>query len=63
MQRGNIMTMKEFLTHCTACGGNWTAMMLSGIKKLFPEYWNSLPDDTEFDFSTVMKMLDDLGVK
>ena len=41
------MTMKEFLNNCTACGGNWVAMLLSGIKRVFPEYYNSVVAEVE----------------
>ena len=34
------MPMKEFMNNCTACGGNWVAMLLSGIKRVFPEHYN-----------------------
>ena len=36
------MTMKEFVNNCTACGGNWVAMLLSGIKRVFPEHYESV---------------------
>ena len=39
------MTMKDFLDHCTTYGGNWGAMLLSGIKKLYPTVWDAIPDD------------------
>jgi hypothetical protein len=39
------MSMNEFLSHCTACGGNWSGMLLSGIKALCPEVWDAIPDD------------------
>ena len=39
------MTMKDFLNHCTACGGNWGGMLLTGIKALWPEVWDAIPDD------------------
>lgn len=39
------MTSKEFLSHCTACGGNWGGMMLTGIKELRPAVWDAIPDD------------------
>jgi hypothetical protein len=44
------MSVKEFMTYCTACGGNWTAMLLSGIRvlaKTSPEWqavYDSLPE-------------------
>ena len=31
------MPMKEFLTYCTCCGGNWGGMLLTGIKALSKE--------------------------
>lgn len=56
------MEMKEFLKHCTACGGNWTSMLLSGIKEVFPEYWKAMPDVT-YTFEDVIKHLEFLGIK
>lgn len=37
------MTFDEFLTHCTPCGGNWGGMLLTGIKKLYPEVADAIP--------------------
>lgn len=39
------MTINDFLTHCTACGGNWGGMLLTGIHELWPEVWEAIPDD------------------
>lgn len=39
------MTMDEFLKHCTACGGNWGGMLLTGLKELYPEVYNTIPDE------------------
>lgn len=39
------MTSKEFINHCTACGGNWGGMLLSGLHKLVPEVWDAIPND------------------
>ena len=36
---------KQFLEHCTACGGNWGGMFLTGIRELFPNVYNVIPDD------------------
>jgi hypothetical protein len=36
---------KKFLDNCTCCGGDWGAMLLSGIKKLYPNVWEAIPDD------------------
>lgn len=38
------MTFKEFLSHCTACGGNWTAMIMTGIKEVAPDLHEKMPD-------------------
>ena len=38
------MSFDEFLDHCTAHGGNWEGMLLSGLKKLRPKVWNAIPD-------------------
>ena len=35
---------KEFLNHCVCCGGDWGAMFLSGIKKLYPCVYKAIPD-------------------
>ena len=44
-QHTTPMTMPEFLDHCTACGGNWGAMLLTGIKTLYPAVYDAIPDD------------------
>ena len=31
------MTMRVFLDHCTACGGDWVSMLLSGVKECYPD--------------------------
>lgn len=36
---------KQFLDHCTACGGNWGGMLLTGIHALYPTVWEAIPDD------------------
>ena len=35
----------DFLNHCVACGGNWGAMFLYGIKSLFPSVYEAIPFD------------------
>lgn len=39
------MTMKEFLSHCCAMGGNWCGMLLTGIKELYPAVYDAIPDN------------------
>ena len=36
---------KAFLDECTACGGNWGGMILSGIKEIYPTVYELIPDD------------------
>ena len=55
------MTFTEFLNKCTACGGNWTAMLLTGIKACFPEYYATMPDKP-YDFYEVCEIVKQLGV-
>lgn len=38
-------SFKAFLPYCTACGGNWGGMLLSGIKKLYPKVFIAIPDN------------------
>lgn len=39
------MTMDQFLNHCTACGGNWGGMLLTGLQKLYPEVYDAIPNE------------------
>lgn len=46
------MSFEEFLNNCTACGGNWGAMLLTGIKKVFPEHYDEVSEHyNNMDFS------------
>ena len=35
----------EFFRHCTACGGNWGGMLLSGVDKLYHDVWEAIPNE------------------
>jgi hypothetical protein len=39
------MTVDDFLGYCYACGGNWGAMLLSGIKELWSQVWDAIPEN------------------
>lgn len=55
---------KDFLNHCTACGGNWGGMFLSGIRALYPEVWEAIPEDMGiFAWSCICSVLVLLGVR
>jgi hypothetical protein len=55
------MTGDEFLSHCTACGGNWGGMLLTGIKELYPEVWevisNSMGKNAFFVICAILDLL------
>lgn len=35
--------LSDFLSECTACGGDWNAMFLSGIKSVYPKVYEAIP--------------------
>ena len=46
------MSMAEFMNHCTACSGNWGAMLLTGIEQVFPEEYEEVKEHyNSMDFS------------
>lgn len=58
------MTMNDFLKHCTACGGNWGGMLLTGINELYPEVYNAIPDEMgHFAWSCICTTLRLLGIE
>ena len=38
-------TFSNFLSNCSACGGNWGGMLLTGIRKVFPTVYEVIPND------------------
>ena len=49
---------KHFLTYCTACGGNWGGMILTGINELYPSVYEAIPDNMGiFAFSCLCSVL------
>ena len=58
------MTNDEFLTHCITCGGDWGAMLLSGVKALYPEVYAAIPDNMGcFAFRCICEVLELLQVE
>ena len=58
------MTRREFMNHCTACGGDWNSMLLSGIKELYPEVYDAIPDDMGYlAFRCICETLELLNIK
>lgn len=63
-QNTTPMTMNNFLDHCTACGGDWGAMLLSGIKTLYPEVYDAIPDHMgHFAWRCLCEILELLQIK
>lgn len=56
------MKRSEFLENCTACGGNWTAMLMSGIKKCFPDEYAKM-ENRDWTFDEIYKLTQELGVE
>lgn len=63
-QHTTPMTTSDFLSnHCTACGGDWGAMLLTGIKSLYPEVYNAIPDDMgHFAWRCICGVVELLGI-
>lgn len=58
------MTMDDFLLHCIACGGDWGAMLLSGVKTLYPQVYDAIPDDMgHFAWRCICETLELLQIK
>lgn len=50
MSNGIFMSTDDFVRECTACGGNWATMLLTGIAKVFPR-----------DYSAVLAKVEEIG--
>lgn len=46
----------ELIGKATACGGNWTRMLITGIKACAPELYDALPD-VSYDFVTIAQLV------
>ena len=63
-QHTTTMSMEDFLTHCTQCGGDWGGMLLSGIQALYPEVYHAIPDDMGiFAWRCICDTITLLGIK
>lgn len=56
------LTWDKFLNYCKACGGNWSNMILSGIKAVFPIVYDLMPD-REYSFVELIELIEMCGVK
>lgn len=55
------LTKDEFMGECIACGGNWTAMLMSGIKNTNPELYEAIPN-VKYDFFTISQLVNILCI-
>lgn len=55
------ITWGDFLNKCTACGGNWSAMLMSGIREVYPDYYKAMPERA-YDFGELFDICAALGV-
>lgn len=42
-------TTKMFMESCTACGGDWGAMLYSGLRELYPHVYRIIPETPTTD--------------
>lgn len=57
-------SFEKFLTHCTHCGGNWGGLLLSGIRELYPEIYEAIPEKMGRNaFADLIHLLRLLGVE
>lgn len=47
----------DFMKHCTACGGNWTGMLWSGIREVFPEFYTTFPEHVKVSFPWLAEVI------
>ena len=58
------MTMDDFLSHCTTCGGDWGAMLLTGIRTLYPDVYDAIPNEMgHFAWRCICETLELLQIK
>ena len=56
------MDAKEFFENAMACGGNWSNMLLSGIKVNYPKIYDVMPD-REYSFDELISLIHFCGVQ
>ena len=39
------ITFSEFMGACSGCNGDWVEIVISGIGKLYPEVYSTLPEN------------------
>lgn len=59
------MDLDEYIhNECIACGGDWGAMLLSGIKRLRKNVWDAIPNHMgAYAFICIIETLSLLGIE
>lgn len=57
------ISLDDFLSKCSACGGNWVAMLFSGMKRVYPEVYEVIPENETFNFFELTELLEYCGVE
>lgn len=56
-------SFEAFLSHCTACGGDWGGMILTGVKYHWEKVWDAIPNEMgAFAFPCLCAVLTLCGV-
>lgn len=56
------ISFTDFTKYCDACGGDWSNMLLTGIKKLYPDFYAIIPNNLLLSFFQLAELLMVLGV-
>lgn len=57
------ISLDDFLSKCSACGGDWVAMLFSGMKRVYPEVYEIIPENETFNFFELAELLEYCGVE
>jgi len=63
-QKTYPMSIDDFFKKCTACGGNYGAMLLTGIEALYPEVYKAIPNNMgQYSWRCICDTLELLQIK
>jgi hypothetical protein len=57
------ISFENFLSKCSACGGDWVSMLFSGMRKVYPEIYRAIPGDKVFNIFELIDLLETCGVE
>ena len=63
-QNAEPMTMSSFIGDCHTYGGDWGALLLSGVEALYPEVYEAIPEDMgHFAWRCICTVVELLNIK